>query len=317
MTAVDGRDVERSSLVLGDRLGSGGQGDVFPVGDGALLFKEYKTPSEVDGSALAGLVDFRQALAATDWDRLDELAAWPLCRVVRGGRPVGFLMQCAPTRMTWVNSAGNSRLLEMQFLLREARPGWKQVHQPLPQQRRDLALACAEAIAWFHSAGLVVGDISHANTLWSLLPAPAVYFLDCDGFRQAGRNPVLPQAATPDWNDPLTTSTEATVDTDAYKAALMVVRILARDAYVLPTQTPSFVTDCLDERRETAVRALFTQAKGAQGTRPKPAEWRTALSDRGVIKLAAVTPRKRPVIDHSMFDVVRDRKPIHLPRPGG
>ncbi|WP_338702524.1 hypothetical protein V2W30_34510 [Streptomyces sp. Q6] len=290
---------------------------MFPVGDGALLFKEYKKPSEVDGAALTGLVDFRQALSATDRERLDELAAWPLCRVVHGGRPVGFLMRRAPSRMTWMNSAGNRRLLEMQFLLRAAKPGWRQVVQPLPEQRKDLALACADAVAWFHSAGLVVGDISHANTLWSLAPSPSVHFLDCDGFRQAGRNPILPQAATPDWNDPLAASTDATVDTDAYKTALMVVRILSQDAYVQPQDTPSFVTGCLDDRRETAVRALFAQAKGERGTRPRPAEWRVALSERGVIKLAAVAPRRRPAIDRSMFEVVRDRKPIRLPRPGG
>ncbi|MFD7944846.1 hypothetical protein [Streptomyces sp. NPDC059744] len=315
MTATDGRDVERSSLALGERLGSGGQGDVFPVGGGAVLLKEYKNPSEVDGAELAGLVDFRQSLAPADRARLDELAAWPLCRVVHGGRPVGFVMNAAPRRMTWINAAGNQRLLEMQFLLRTMKPGWRQIVQPTPEQRRDLALACAEAVAWFHAAGLVVGDISHANALWSLSPNPTVYFLDCDGFRLTGSGAVLPQAATPDWSDPLAPSTEATVDTDAYKTALMVARILTQNAYALPDQALSFVKGCLDDRREGAVRSLLAQAKGARGTRPRPGEWRIALSERGTIKLNAVTRRPRPVVDRSMFDVVRDRTPIPLQKP--
>ncbi|MFE6701856.1 hypothetical protein [Streptomyces sp. NPDC057718] len=315
MTAADGRDVERSSLALGERLGSGGQGDVFPVGGGAVLFKEYKNPSEVDGAELAGLVDFRQSLAPADRARLDELAAWPLCRVVHGGRPVGFVMNAAPLRMTWINGAGKRRLLEMQFLLRTVKPGWKHIVQPSPEQRRDLALACADAVTWFHAVGLVVGDISHANALWSLSPTPAVYFLDCDGFRQTGKGAVLPQAATPDWNDPRAPSTEATVDTDAYKTALMVARILTQNAYALPDQALSFVGGCLDDRRDATVRSLLAQANGARGTRPKPGEWRIALSERGTIKLNAATRRPRPVVDRSMFDVVRDRTPIPLQKP--
>ncbi|MGW3622455.1 hypothetical protein [Streptomyces sp. NPDC000880] len=92
--------------------------------------------------------------------------------------------------------------------------------QPALEQRRALALACVEAIDWFHSAGLVIGDIYQANVLWSLTPEPAVHFLDCDGFRRVGRGAVQAQAGTPDWNDPLTPSTEATVDTDAFRRPL-------------------------------------------------------------------------------------------------
>lgn len=42
MSAEDGADVARSSLTLGERVGSGGQGDVHAVTGGPLLFKEYK-----------------------------------------------------------------------------------------------------------------------------------------------------------------------------------------------------------------------------------------------------------------------------------
>ncbi|MEU3659860.1 hypothetical protein AB0E77_08855 [Streptomyces sp. NPDC032940] len=117
--------------------------------------------------------------------------------------------------MTWRTSTGASKLLELQYAIRAPRAAWQEVAQPTAQQRRALALACVEAIAWFHDAGLVIGDISQANVLWSLSPGPAVHFLDCDGFRQVGRTAVQAQAGTPDWNDPLAPSIEATVDTDA------------------------------------------------------------------------------------------------------
>ncbi|PBC93639.1 hypothetical protein BX281_1473 [Streptomyces sp. Ag82_O1-15] len=316
MSADDGADIARSSLRLGNRVGSGGQGDVHSVGDGDLLYKEYKDPSKVNGHALADLVAFRQGLVPTDRIRLDAIAAWPLCRVAEGGRTSGFLMRRAPSPMTWRTATGAKKLLELQYLIRPPKVAWQEVAQPAPEQRRALAQACADAIGWFHDAGLVIGDISQANILWSITPEPAIHFLDCDGFRQIGRNAVQAQAATPDWNDPLAPSTEASVDTDAYKTALTVGRILAQDPYVRPDRELRLMADCLNERQTAAATRLFAQAAGERGTRPRPNEWQTALSDRGVVTLTAAAPRPRPSIDHTVLDGVRNRKPINLRAPG-
>ncbi|MFE0511212.1 hypothetical protein [Streptomyces sp. NPDC058964] len=316
MSAEDGADVARASLAPRDRVGSGGQGDVHALADGPLLFKEYKDASKVNAGALADLVAFRQSLGQSDRSRLDCLAAWPLCRVVDGGRTIGFLMRRAPSDMTWRTAAGSTKLLELQYLIRPPKPAWQEVTQPTPQQRRALALACVEAIGWFHSAGLVIGDISQANVLWSLTPGTAVHFLDCDGFRRVGRAAVQAQAATPDWNDPLVPSTEATVDTDAYKTALVAGRILTQDPYITPGKELELVPGCLNDRQDAAVRRLFSQAAGERGTRPRPSEWQTALSDRGTITLTAATPRPRPAIDHTVLDGARDRSPINLRAPG-
>ncbi|WP_030856147.1 hypothetical protein [Streptomyces sp. NRRL S-37] len=315
MSAEDGADVARSSLTLGERIGSGGQGDVYAITGGPLLFKEYKDPSKVNGGALVDLVGLRQGLGQADRSRLDALAAWPLCRVVEGGRALGFLMRRAPAAMTWRTATGSTKLLELQYLIRPPKAAWQDVAQPAPEQRRALALACVEAIGWFHDAGLVIGDISQANVLWSLSPEPAVHFLDCDGFRRVGRAAVQAQAATPDWNDPLASSTDATVDTDAYKTALVAGRILARQPYVRPGQDLELVPGCLDDRQSDGVRRLFAQAAGERGSRPRPGEWRTALGDRGIITLTAATPRPRPAVDHTVLDGVRNRTPIDLRGP--
>ncbi|WP_151775057.1 hypothetical protein [Streptomyces abyssomicinicus] len=313
MSADDGQDVPRTSLVLRDRMGSGGQGDVYPVeGAGDLLFKEYKNPHTVDQAALSVLPAFRQSLAAADLARLDAVAAWPLCRVTDGGRAVGFLMRRAPDRLTWQAPSGRTKLLELQHALHPPKAGTRTVPQPSPEQRRALAAACADAVDWFHAAGMVIGDISHANILWSLSPEPSVHFLDCDGFRRVGGAAVQAQADTPDWGDPLTPPSQACVDSDAYKTALAVVRILTQDPYVTPGATLRLVPGCLNDRQEDAVRSLFQQATGPRGTRPKPAEWRNALSDRGTIQLRATTPRQRPTVDTSVLDGVRNRKPIPL-----
>ncbi|MGW0797104.1 hypothetical protein [Streptomyces sp. NPDC002692] len=315
MSAEDGADVALSSLTVGDQAGRGGQGEVRSVGEG-LVYKEYMNPSTVNGHALADLVTFRQGLIPTDRGRLDALAAWPLCRVVEGPRTLGFLMRRAPASMSWHTATGVKKLVELQYLVRPSKVAWQEVSQPTPEQRRALALACVEAIGWFHDAGLVIGDISQANILWSLTPEPAVHFLDCDGFRRLGRDAVQAQAATPDWNDPLAPSTEASVDTDAYKTALTVGRILAQDPYLRPEKGLRPVTGCLNERQAAAAERLFAQAAGGRGTRPRPGEWQTALSDRGTIALTAARPRSRPAVDHTVLDGVRDRRPIALRPPG-
>jgi DNA-binding helix-hairpin-helix protein with protein kinase domain len=315
VSAEDGADVALSSLTLGERVGSGGQGDVHAVMDGSLLYKAYKEPSKVNGTALADLVALRQGLGQADRSRLDTLAAWPLCRVVGSGRVLGFLMRRAPSHMTWRTSAGSTKLVELQYLIRPPKAAWQDVVQPNPDQRRALALTCVEAISWFHDAGLVIGDISQANVLWSLSPEPAVHFLDCDGFRRVGRPAVQDQAATPDWSDPLAPSTDATVDTDAYKTALVAGRIVTQQPYVTPGQDLQPVPGCLNDRQTDRVRTLFAQAAGERGTRPKPSEWQAALGERGVITLTAATPRVRPAIDHTVLDGVRDRTPIRLRGP--
>ncbi|MDG9689542.1 hypothetical protein [Streptomyces mutabilis] len=312
MSAEDGTDVARASLALGERVGSGGQGDVHAVTGSPLLFKEYKDPSKVNSTALADLVGMRQGLGQTDRSRLDALAAWPLCRVLEGGRTLGFLMRRAPAHMSWRTATGATKLLELQYLIRPPKAAWQEVVQPSPEERRALALACVEAIGWFHDAGLVIGDLSQANVLWSLSPGPAVHFLDCDGFRRVGRAAVQAQAATPDWNDPLAPSTDATVDTDAYKTALVAGRIVSRQPYVSPGEDLDLVPGCLNDRQSERVRKLFAQATGERGTRPRPSEWQTALSDRGVITLTAATPRNRPAVDRTVLDGVRDRTPIRL-----
>lgn len=77
------------------------------------------------------------------------------------------------------------------------------------------------------------------------------------------------------------------VDSDRYKAALVIGRVLAQNAYASPGKPLNLVPGVLDERRETAVRQLWQQAAGACGTRPDLGQWRTALAGRDTIKLIA------------------------------
>ncbi|MFD9500255.1 hypothetical protein [Streptomyces sp. NPDC060035] len=311
MSVHDGLDVPYDSLKLFDKVGDGGQGEVHAIGGpGALLYKSYREPHKADGAALAALVSLRQALVPADRDRLDREAAWPLCRVVDQNRAIGFLMHRAPDAMTWTTSKGESKLVELSYLLRPPKAAWQSVQQPSPAERYALTVALVALFEWLHAMGLVIGDLSQANVLWTVHPAPAAYLLDCDGARLVGRGPVLEQADTPDWHDPLAPPGTVSVDSDRYKAALMVGRVLAQDAYVSPGTPLVPVPGVLDERREAAVRRLWQQADGPCGTRPDLGQWRTALAGRDVIKLSAARPARRPAVDRSKFDGNRQRGSI-------
>ncbi|MFF3753493.1 hypothetical protein ACFYYH_23975 [Streptomyces sp. NPDC002018] len=313
MSADDGADVPLGSLRLLDRIGDGGQGEVYTLGGwSGVLYKSYREPRRVDGDALAALVAVRRALEPGDRDRLDAEAAWPLCRVTDGGQVTGFLMHRAPSTMMWRASNGDTKLTELAFLLRPPKRAWQEVVQPSPGERYDLVVALVELLDRLHTMGLVLGDLSQANVLWTVRPGPAVYLLDCDGARPAGREPVLAQADTIDWNDPKAPPGLVTVDSDRYKAALALARILAQDAYAAPGKPFVPLPGVLDERREAAVRRLLGQAAGDFGTRPDLGQWRTALAGRDVIKLTAATPAPRPMVDRSKFDEIRQRGTISL-----
>ncbi|MFJ7294168.1 hypothetical protein [Streptomyces collinus] len=273
MSVEDGADVELSSLQIGERIGVGGQGEVREIIGTEVLFKRYRDPSRTNSEALAALAAFRQRLSASDRSFLDSIAAWPLCRVTHGRRGVGFLMWRAPSLLSWQTPQGTTRLLELQYLLRRPKAGFRTVPQPTPGERSALALACVRVVDWFHRRGVVLGDISHANVLWGLRPEPCVHFLDCDGFRPLGGVAVQSATDTPDWSDPWTPSSRHDFDSDAYKTALVVARIIAQDPYVIPGERLELVQGCLDEHQETAVRQLFAEAAGERRTRPALSAW--------------------------------------------
>ncbi|MGX2995814.1 hypothetical protein JNUCC64_16250 [Streptomyces sp. JNUCC 64] len=313
MSEADGADVPLAALPLGRRIGDGGQGEVFLLTDRpGTLYKGYRDPRRVDGDALAGLVAVRRALDPVHRDRLDAEAAWPLCRVVDGGRVTGFLMRRAPEAMTWTTATGEVKLTELAFLTRPPKAAWRAVAQPTPDERLALAVALVEALHRLHTMGLVLGDLSAANVLWTLRPAPAVHLLDCDGARLVGRAPVLAQADTIDWGDPGAPPGTVTVDSDRYKTALAMSRVLACDPYAAPGTPFTPVPGVLDERREAAVRRLLDQAAGPYGSRPDLGQWRVALAGREVIRLTAATPAPRPPVDRAKFDGERRRGTINL-----
>lgn len=192
---------------------------------------------------------------------------------------------------------------------------WGDITPPDAEGRLEIARRTVALFRLLHGKGLVVGDASMSNLLWS--PAGEIYLLDCDGIRETGTRPVLPQPFTPDWDDPEQPSTGPDLDTDRHKPALLVARVLTRTSALRPGQ-PVACLPGVPERIAAEVSARFADAARPRGWRPEAAHWARALDERGVIELGALPPvRKPPNLPRAPLDgrQGRQRPMIQLPPP--
>ena len=293
-------DVDEATMQLGDQLGSGGQGMVYPLlgRPDSLVFKQYKVPG-ADENALRVLVDLPGQLQTSERDRLLKQTAWPLARVYSKGRISGFLMRQIPAEFCAPNRAGNTKLRAAMYLVYPRNPLWGEIAPDggvSTQTRIDVALEFARLMALLHAKALIIGDVSMNNVLWAGAGGqPATIFLiDCDGIRKLGQRPVLPQADTPDWHDHDQLKSGPDLDTDRYKLALLVGRVLCCSAYLRPERDPLTLPD-LPDRMAARIEGLWKQAAGPHGLRPDANQWMLALDNRDEITLPpAPQPRQTP-----------------------
>jgi hypothetical protein len=274
-------DLDEGTLRLGDMLGSGGQGRVRRVTNHpGLVYKQYREPG-ADSAALKILVDVPAQLPPPERDWLLARTSWPLMRVFSNGRLSGFLMSEIPRQFFAANSVGSTLLRELQFLVYPRKPLWGQIVPPdgaSVQTRIEVAREFANLLRMLHGKSLVVGDVSMRNVLWKGMDdgATAIFLVDCDGIRRLGSRPVLTQASTLDWNDPLQPQTGPDLDTDRYKLAVLVGRTLAQAPYLRPGDPLPFVSG-VPEPMATRLESLWQCAAGARGTRPNATQWALAL----------------------------------------
>ena len=291
-----GDDVELEDLPLGEELGRGGQGVVNRVESGphaGLVLKMYIL-SGSDPKALSRLVRAPASLSPAERERLFRVSSWPLSRVMANGRPVGVLMREVPATFFARTRSGASQLLGLKYLIYERKPLWGDIHPPDIVGRLELVKRYVSLFQLLHSRSLVVGDVSMNNLLWSVDgDEHDVFLLDCDGVRKVGEKPVLPQPETPDWDDPKMPVTGLDLDTDRYKLALLVGRVLSQGAAVRPGQRLELLPG-LPEKVAQAVERRFAGADGPYGTRPDPWQWGIALGGRSETKVSAPRPVEAP-----------------------
>jgi DNA-binding helix-hairpin-helix protein with protein kinase domain len=264
-------DAELADLEAEAPVAVGGHGTVFRLARPAgTLLKLYHGGVAVLSGELGRLIDLPAGSA--DGAAVAALTAWPSGRVFDGGRCVGLLMPEAPARFA-TSLAGGRRLLELQFLLYPRRAMWADLVLPTEEERRGLAAGYLRLFRVLHRNGVVVGDVSWRNLLWTLDGGPSVFAIDCDGFRLTGRPPAVRPADTAGWADPASPP-ELTLDTDRYKLALLTLRVLLGNHAVRPEDVPAkpFLRRALGPE----LTALAALAAGP-GTRPSAESWLTAI----------------------------------------
>ena len=235
------------------------------------------------------------------------------------GQLSGFLMREIPGQFMAPNSAGKMKKRELQYLLYPRAPLWGNI---IPaggvstQTRIDVARQFTELVTLLHSRTLVIGDVSMTNLLWTGTDGQPVtiFLIDCDGIRRLGHAPVMKQYNTPDWEDPDEPPTGLDMDTDRYKLALAVGRILSCQAELRPGKDPLALPPDLPDRMANRIAALWKQAAGPYGQRPPADQWRNAFANRDEIVLAPLGPvRKRYPTGVGMAD---PDPPANTPRQG-
>jgi hypothetical protein len=273
--------IEYSRLQLGKELGRGGQGRVIAV-EGILIdhrwdaaLKRYSpdvAPS-IDVAALEAITIFPGTLGADDKLWLYENTAWPAVIVEGSGRVCGFLMRTVPLEYYFgfrTQTQGiMRRLTTMEFLLNDDQYTSKAGLTVTDLQRVALLQNLAVILSRLHALGAVVGDLSPKNLLFQLTPSPSCFLIDCDAMRVQGAS-VLRQVETPDWEVPAGEQT-ATPEADAYKFALLAIRLFARDQ---SSRNPEALAQLSPELGDLAADSLDLEAS----RRPSIADWKPTLA---------------------------------------
>lgn len=299
-------DVALSSLRLGQKLGSGGQGEVHRVASRqGMAFKRYFSLA-LNADSLRALVEFPDSLDSLARASLFAQTAWPLCRVTDGGRVVGFLMQEVPGRFFGRTTAG-PKLRELQYLLYTPKPMWGDIKPLDAAGRVKLAHAFVRLIQTLHDHTMVLGDISMRNLLWCPGGTPQIFILDCDGSHLTGYPPVLPQPETPGWEDPRKPAAGMDLDTDCYKVACAVGRILSADPDIRPGSTLKLLPG-IPPNIASLAQDRFTDAAGAHGSRPTLNHWVEVLAGRERLQVTPHSPLPPPLPPLPMADLDGQRE---------
>ena len=288
-------------------LGDGGQGRIYRVTaihgrppTLELVCKKYKPQwlELIDAEGLINLVRFQGKLYGAPRELLSERTAWPQAVVEdASGRPIGFLMPAIPEdflRPLHLPGCGNDEYCQLQHLLNDE-AYLSLVRIPLKNSWRiEFLRDVAETIGMLHRHGVTVGDLSPLNIFPSFTSIPRCFFVDCDAMKLNGRS-VLPQAETRGWQAPAGQQT-GTIHSDAYKFALLAIRLFAGDQ---DTRDPAALFNFSRQLGELARQGIGTNP----WSRPSPQQWAHAL------RLPAGNTSPTPIRP------APNRPPSHTPTP--
>lgn len=215
--------IELSRITLGDLLGEGGQAKVFACSvaggdDRNWLFKRYDD-NRPDATKLVELVEWPKSLSYDDRIHIEKACSWPACVVIDPRdrvKAIGVLLPRATDGFYLPKTESREeRLREFQYIILADRSAKIGITIPSGSDTLEIIEDLAKSLDIMHRHGIVHGDISMKNVLWSASP-PRSYLLDCDGVSLNGSNAGFPTVTTPHWTDPrILDNTIASPDTNS------------------------------------------------------------------------------------------------------
>ncbi|WP_071288552.1 hypothetical protein [Mycolicibacterium llatzerense] len=274
--------IEVSRLRSMDELDRGAFGTVYRLasyhlpGFAELAYKEFTAaPSAAEVTNLTALVEFRSSQDARRRAVLDDAAAWPLQLVTRHGAVCGFVMQLIPSEFFGQQLLPSGRTVRLpiksQWLVVDpARADGAGIAVPRADDLPARLVLCAKLAHVFgvlHRAGLVYGDLSLNNAMFSAGSPPRMMLVDCDA-AQAPGTAAIGQAHTDDWTPPECVAGGRVQDaaTDRYKLALFILRVLTPGPHASQSVDPARGVGVLDLEGNAMMRDGVSTDRNARPT---------------------------------------------------
>jgi hypothetical protein len=298
--------IDISNLQLTGQLGGGGQGKVAAVngllinGQWPAALKTYSSAlnRHVDTAVLERIVAFPRQLNEEDSGWLHATTAWPMVIAEDRGMVRGFLMRTIPEAyyFGFRTAPGGAirKPAETAYLLNSDAYVASTGLVVSDRDRLALLASVASVLSRLHALGVTVGDLSPKNLLFSLHPVTSCFMIDCDAMCVRGDN-VLHQVQTPDWEVPPGEAT-ATPAADAYKFALLAIRLFARDQSSYDRAPLSALSAGLEQLAHASL-----QDDPAQ--RPSPSAWIPELTAASGIISETPATVTAPAAPPHMFSV--------------
>lgn len=281
-------------------LGQGGFGKVWrlhkPPIPGRVVYKEFTGEIPQHTSVLRRMVAHLAGLSGSGRRHLLAVSSWPLAVIVSDDRILGYILEEIKADFySPVPLLDQTRTVpnEIQHLLGSAtyeRRRFGLVTRT--EQRLVLLSSAASNIAFLHAMGVVVGDLSPRNLLFSR-DRGRTYFTDTDGFVFRGSGFHGVNVETPEWSirQLLGRDEPASPATDSYKFALLVLRLINRNSRASSPQ--HLALPFRDERLEELLRRSLSFDPEV---RPTISSWREALSSTRRALASADRPQANQVV---------------------
>lgn len=282
-TPIDYRSIS-SQL---QEIGRGGEGVVYSAANlGSRVYKEFFATSRSmsDQVALEGLIELQNQWTEEERVWLTQRTVWPETLVLDQGQLKGFIMPSIEQRYFRKHVIGQNQktiLCEWNYLsFREKLLSNPKVVSEIPRVSTVDAIALvhdlSKTIKLLHKYGVIIGDVSGKNLLWTDSPNLQVMLIDCDSFKIAGPGDVAWPKQSPDWEDPFLNGKPTSQESDIYKLALAAYRSVWAVGADRP-QPPDFLL-APQPRGVTDELASLIKRSLAETSRPTAEEWENVLA---------------------------------------